>query len=231
MLTYKINLIRHGMTKANIEGLYLGRTDLPLCDDGIAELEKLKMEYDYPFAEIVYTSPLKRCVQTAYQLYPSTELKVVDDLAECNFGDFEGKSYKDLQYSDDFKAWLEDSVRVSPPNGESGSEFLKRSLRALSDIFNDMLEKGITDASVITHGGVIMMLLSAAGLPRHPMQDWIVENGAGYTIILTPQMWMRDKMFEVFGKIPYKSSEIDDDYDDEQFLYDVENDFDPEKEL
>ena len=65
MLTYKIHLLRHGLTRANLEGRYIGRTDLPLCPEGRAQLEKLRDTCEYPWAERVYTSPLLRARQTA----------------------------------------------------------------------------------------------------------------------------------------------------------------------
>ena len=42
MQTYKICLIRHGTTRANEEGLYIGRTDLPLSPRGFARLMEQK---------------------------------------------------------------------------------------------------------------------------------------------------------------------------------------------
>ena len=65
MLTYKIHLLRHGLTQANLDGRYIGRTDLPLCPEGRARLEKLRDACEYPWVERVYTSPLLRARQTA----------------------------------------------------------------------------------------------------------------------------------------------------------------------
>ena len=43
MKTFKLHLIRHGMTAGNLQGLYIGSgTDLPLCDEGRAQLADLK---------------------------------------------------------------------------------------------------------------------------------------------------------------------------------------------
>ena len=43
MKTFKLHLIRHGMTAGNLQGLYIGSgTDLPLCDEGRAQLAELK---------------------------------------------------------------------------------------------------------------------------------------------------------------------------------------------
>ena len=47
MKTFKLHLIRHGITAGNLQGLYIGSgTDLPLCDEGRAQLAELKENMD-----------------------------------------------------------------------------------------------------------------------------------------------------------------------------------------
>ena len=49
MKYYKLHLIRHGLTAGNLQGLYIGSgSDLPLCDEGRAQLKTLKKDFDYP---------------------------------------------------------------------------------------------------------------------------------------------------------------------------------------
>ena len=70
MLTYKIHLFRHGITRANLEGKYVGLSDYPLCQEGIDALKEFVKDKDYPPVEKIYTSPLRRCRETAHILYP-----------------------------------------------------------------------------------------------------------------------------------------------------------------
>lgn len=65
----KITWIRHGMTQANGEHRYLGKTDEPLSETGIRLLQEKKKEYFSSSPEFLYTSPMKRCVQTAELLF------------------------------------------------------------------------------------------------------------------------------------------------------------------
>ena len=59
MKTFKLHLIRHGITAGNLQGLYIGSgTDLPLCDEGRAQLADLKERFDYPQVDTVFSSPL-----------------------------------------------------------------------------------------------------------------------------------------------------------------------------
>ncbi len=97
MKTYRIHLIRHGVTKDNIEGVYCGITDTPLCEDGKEQLHQMKEEYNYPGGQFLFTSPLIRCKETAEILYPDLKPIVIDGLTEYNFGEFEGKTAEELQ--------------------------------------------------------------------------------------------------------------------------------------
>ena len=66
MKTFKLHLIRHGMTAGNLQGLYIGSgTDIPLCDEGRAQLKELKERFEYPQVDTVFSSPLVRAVETA----------------------------------------------------------------------------------------------------------------------------------------------------------------------
>ena len=77
MRTYRIYLLRHGLTDANVQGRYVGVTDIPLCEEGKQNLKNMAEQYEYPNVGAVYTSPLTRCVQTAELLYPGIEPQVV----------------------------------------------------------------------------------------------------------------------------------------------------------
>ena len=42
MKTYQIHLIRHAVTKGSLEGRYIGHTDEPVCEEGMAQLKDIK---------------------------------------------------------------------------------------------------------------------------------------------------------------------------------------------
>ena len=87
-----ITFIRHGKTAGNLTNCYIGVTDEPLIIEGEDEIRKRI----YPEADIVFSSPLLRCIETAGLIYPNQKPVVIDELKETNFGRFEGKNYKDL---------------------------------------------------------------------------------------------------------------------------------------
>jgi len=49
---------------------------------------------------------------------------------------------------------------------------------------------------------VFMTLLAIYGLPQAKPFDWVMDGGYGYSIRITPMLWQRDKVSEVFQKIP-----------------------------
>jgi len=202
MKSYLIHLIRHGIAEGNLQGRYIGTTDSPLAPQGIEQLRRQKEAGGYPGAEVYYTSPLRRCVQTLRILYPDASPVVVEGLRECDFGDWEGKTAKELEHDETFLRWMEGKEKVSPPNGESSPVFMHRVCAAFEKLVEGMLRSGTTSAVVVTHGGAIMTLLSAYGLPRAKFYDWMTDNGCGYTLRIIPGLWMRSMVAEVVSTIP-----------------------------
>ena len=82
MKTYRIHLIRHGFTNDNIEGVYCGITDTSLCAEGKEQLQQMAEEYTYPDAQFVFSSPLKRCLETAEVIYPALKPVIIEGLTE-----------------------------------------------------------------------------------------------------------------------------------------------------
>ncbi len=204
MRRYKLHLIRHGLTEGNLLGQYLGSgTDSPLCRQGIERLEYLRGNFDYPWIEKLYVSPMSRTIQTAEIIYPDKDYTIVSDLRECHFGEFEGRTFTELMTMDEnFAKWLDPQSGYQPRGGEASADFAQRVVLALDDIFMDMMKNDIHDAAAVTHGGVIAMLLTMVAFPRKPTSEWTSDNGCGFTVSTTPAMWTRDRAVEVTEILP-----------------------------
>ncbi len=200
MRTYIIHLIRHAKSEKYDEGRYIGHTDVSLSQTGKEELIRIRDEYGYPEVESVFTSPLKRCTETAALIYPEKSAIVIEDLSEMNFGEFEGKTAEELKSNEAFAGWLEG--KNAPPFGETSKAFGSRICSSFEKIVNGMMKSGVFSASVITHGGVIGVILAAYGLPQASVHEWFTPDCCGYTLRVDPALWMRNKKFEVFKVIP-----------------------------
>lgn len=185
----EIWLIRHGMTEGNRHQRYIGRTDEPLCAEGREALKKIA----YPMPEAVFVSPLRRCRETAEMLYPGMSLRIMDQLAECDFGDFENRNYLELTGNAAYQAWVDSGGTLPFPGGESREAFRKRTLEGFSRVVTACIREKLTKAAVVVHGGTIMNLMEAYGKPEKSFYDWHVKNGQGYLVQVDPGLWARDQ--------------------------------------
>lgn len=212
MRNYKIYLIRNGLTDGAIEGRYIGHTDESLNEEGRKQLIELSTTGYYPEVEAVFSSPLKRCLQTSQIIYTDKEPIILADLAEYDFGDFEGMSADELSKEESFLEWLKGGSDARPPFGESNGEFSTRICNGFIKIVEGVLKSGTREVAIITHGGIIMSLLSAFGLPEAPLTDWRTPSGCGYALSLNAALWSRLRKIEVIDEIPYTIRDEADDW-------------------
>lgn len=200
MKTFKIHLIRHGLTDGNLKQQYIGVTDLPLAGAGVAQLKQLKSEMDYPKVDKVYSSPMLRCRQTANILYPAKDIQLVDKLREIDFGEFEGKTANELEANPAYADWAAGRISAAP-GGEDNTDFAKRLCVGLNEIVRDMMASGAEHAAVIMHGGAIMMLLASCAVPRKSMVEWTCPAGSGFSLLVTPSLYHSSGVVEVVGYV------------------------------
>lgn len=202
MRSYKLHLVRHGQTDANLEGRYIGgKTDTPLSKAGISGLKKLYEKGGYPRVSLVFSSPMERCIGSAKILFPNRDIIALENLREYNFGDFENKTATELDGRPDYAAWASGQM-PAPPNGESSKDFVARTALGLNEMLRIMMEREEYEAAAVMHGGSIMMLLAACGLPQQPPAFWTSENGCGYTLLITPSLYQKTGAVEVIGYVP-----------------------------
>ena len=169
----KLYLIRHGATRANLEHLYCGSTDLPLSAEGAEALRALR--YGTPKARYL-TSGMRRANETMEILFPGKAYEQDARFREVDFGIFEMKSYVQLSDNPAYIAWITgDNEKNIPPQGESGEAFRARILAAL-----DTLQE---DTVLVTHGGVIAVILEALFPQEHKNRyQWQPRPGRGYAV-------------------------------------------------
>lgn len=205
MKTFKLYLVRHGVTQGNLDGLYVGSgTDLPLCAQGRQQLMDLKGQFGYPNVSTVFTSPMKRATETADILFPSAPHKIaIEDLREAGFGIFEGRKVKELVHEPDFVRWMDPTSGFTPDGAEPTPLFHKRCGETLMKLFEYMIKSGTEEAACVTHGGVIMSMLAQKALPQRRPEDWMADPGCGYVLRTDAAMWMRDGLVEAIDILPF----------------------------
>lgn len=198
----ELTLIRHGATDANKENRYLGRTEESLSQEGVHEI--LSLWKDGITADILFYSPMKRCMETANLIFHLQKISgkledypriSVPEWREMDFGDFEMKNYRELNGNPAYQAWIDSGGTLAFPGGESQDRLICRVMSGFENTFlpevrkiwkNPAKEKrGMNTiyASAVVHGGTIMALMH--GLTGQPYFDFQVKNGHGYKVLLT----------------------------------------------
>ena len=171
-----ITLFRHGMTEANKRREYLGWTDSPLLQE--EQGRWVESSYDQ-----VYCSDLPRCEKTAALLFPDFIPISMLELREMNFGAWEGKTYRELVDEPSYQHFLDRPFEANPPNGESFSVFSARVQQGWNHIVEDMNIRGLRQAAVVTHGGVIRYLLSKLAVENKEFWEWEIPHASGYQFV------------------------------------------------
>lgn len=176
-------LLRHGLTQGNLQRLYYGSSDLPLCSQGLAQLHAQKAAGGYPDVRglLVITSGMLRTEQTLAAVYGETQHECWADLRELDFGAFELKGYEQLKDDADYQRWLNGTLPQNRiPGGESEEDHRKRVLRALKRLLAQP-----RDVLAVVHGGSITIIMQALfpqeGKNRY---QWQPQPGCGYAIDL-----------------------------------------------
>jgi len=165
-------LMRHGATAGNLAGRYIGCTDEPLCDLGVEQAKALKMSV--PPCDILFSSPLSRALQTAAIVFPDKTPIIIDDLRECDFGDFVGKTPDEMADNPDFTAWVDSNGETPIPGGEDVQLFKERCVKAFLEALKIL--PGNSTAAFVTHGGSIMAILERLSSVRKGFFEFYPRN-------------------------------------------------------
>ena len=124
----RLFLIRHGETEWAVTARHNGRTDIPLTASGEAQARELGQRLQgIAFAQLL-TSPLERARQTCERVAPDRAAARDPDLAEWDYGDYEGKKSVDIRRQR--PDW--DLFRDGCPHGESPAQICARADRLIA---------------------------------------------------------------------------------------------------
>lgn len=163
----KFIIVRHGCTRGTEKNRYYGRTDLPLSKSGISQARGVKRNMGNFNFDYIYTSPLKRCVETAriLRLKKTTPVEISEDLIEIDFGDWEGLTLRQMKKKNPkkFNKYLYDFENFHMPGGESVKNMIRRTKRFWKNVLQRHKKGNIL---IVTHGGPAkVIIMDALGLP------------------------------------------------------------------
>ncbi len=165
-------LVRHGRTDGNVRRILVGRTDIPLDELGVQQAAAVATYFSGQHRpDVIVASPLIRAQNTAKAISEllGIPIETEPEIAELNFGHYEGWSWADLlEKEPEFSSQFSDfDLDLQWPGGERLSEFHLRVRGAFSRLAARYANHS---AVVVSHGGVLGSL--ASQLLGTPPNDW-----------------------------------------------------------
>ena len=164
----RLYLIRHGQSEGN-RGEYEGPDDdPPLSEVGREQARRLGQRFARQRVDVVYSSPLRRTLETAHAIAGARGLpvRIMNDLHEVDFGEVQT----------DYEAFTEEEARAlrdritrrptwdSFPGSEGSTAARRRIVAAMDSIVR---ESGGKRVAVVAHAAVIQTYVSLIlGLER-----------------------------------------------------------------
>jgi 2,3-bisphosphoglycerate-dependent phosphoglycerate mutase len=179
----KLYFIRHGQSVGNSEGRFGGHTPTPLSLLGQSQAELTAQALQKLRFTAIYSSDLRRAVQTAEPLAHLSSLDVETNSAfrERSVGVLEGLTFNEAEkeFPSDYEALITRDIHHVITNGESYAQLLERTTKALGEI----LEKNIGGRiAIFAHTGTIcFMTLKLLGAINENTTHtpWLVTSNCG----------------------------------------------------
>lgn len=185
----RILALRHGETTWNQDKRLQGHLDIPLNLRGYWQAERAAAALREETIAAVYSSDLERAQQTASAIAAALALDVRthSGLRERHFGDFQGKTWTELELEEP-EAALAWRTRV-PDFAPGGGETLLQLRERIEGTVNEIAARHSGEQIVIVaHGGVLDMLYRlSTGLELQAPRTWLVENAAIHRLLWTPE--------------------------------------------
>jgi 2,3-bisphosphoglycerate-dependent phosphoglycerate mutase len=191
MISTRIIAIRHGETAWNASTRIQGHTDIPLNEHGQRQAQLLAQALaQADKIDTIYSSDLQRAFATAQAMALQTGASLVTHvgLRECAFGDFEGRSFAqiELELPAQAQLWRTRAPDWMPPGGgESLSVMQQRVMATVNALAQQHPGQQI---AVVAHGGVLDLLYRAATQQSlQAPRSWVLGNAVINRLLWTPQ--------------------------------------------
>lgn len=174
----RLVLIRHGETDGRSSVRFHGSSDVPLSDEGRAQMREVAKSLATEYVDLVVASTLRRAWESASIVSGGAPVRLESDFREIDFGRWEGLTKEEIEASDPvlYADWQSRAEGFEFPGGEPRAEFKARTLRGLERLKNS----GATCALVVAHKGTVRTIAEA--LTGTPLDGDSVPLGAAVTL-------------------------------------------------
>lgn len=152
-------LVRHGESALGRARRYAGHLDSPLTSRGRSQVLRLRTLFQKLGPEIIVSSDLGRCLETARILAPDLEILTSPSLRELDFGEWDGRTSGSCRRRDRerFDEWMRDPWATRTPGGECLRQLWIRVRRCVASLVHRFKNRKL---AIITHAGPIRALLA-----------------------------------------------------------------------
>jgi probable phosphoglycerate mutase len=186
----RVHLIRHGQTNWNVEGRWQGTLPTQLNAEGLAQAAALASHMRSWPIQAIYTSDLPRAAQTAAALGRSLGVDPIPDQRwqEFHLGIFQGLTRDEIEarYPHEWYEFRRIYWDYVVPEGESRRMLQARAFAAWNDV---IAPQNASEVAVVSHGGVIRMLLLKLFADHPDVQNIHIENTSITTIERRDDDW------------------------------------------
>ena len=174
-MTTTIILVRHGQTAWNVAQVFRGQIDIELDETGLKQAELLGEYLSQCKLDAVFSSPLKRAVQTAEAIvrHHGLAVEIAPGLNDIDFGEWQGLSFQEVRtrFNELFATWVSDPHRVRMPSGESLDDVHQRALA----VVNQVVDKHEGKVVVLVSHRVVNKVLICALLGLDNSHFWDIR--------------------------------------------------------
>ena len=171
-----VYFIRHGETKPNHNHTYQGcRIDEGLTEKGILQAIQTRQEFDGKQIDVVYSSPLKRSMETAETIFGEKVIRN-EGFIERDLGEWTGKTkeYIKEHLPEQFAPYKAMRSMSQVKGAEPYEQFESRLVKELEHLLSIHNNKVVV---IVSHGGPIKLLLAKIqGFPRQYIGTIQTEN-------------------------------------------------------
>ncbi len=173
----RIYLIRHGETAANRKAIFRGRSDITLNDNGMDQAGDLAGYFESIEVEKIYSSPLRRALQTAGGAFPGRDIVPEELIDNLDLGDWNGveKAMVEREEPAKWRMWCTEPERLRFPGGETLGDVRRRALGFLEKVEQSPFQT----IAAVSHRSVLKVMIAAAvGLKDNYYWRFHIDNAA-----------------------------------------------------
>lgn len=191
----RITLVRHGETTGQSSVRYFGRTDLPLNEHGIRQMERARAALACERFGAVFSSRLERSRAGAALIAGNGHAVIaVPAFDEVHFGRWEGWCREEIELRDpeNYGRWQADGRSFTYPEGESRPAFEARVVAGLDEI---LFASAADNLLMVLHRGVIAVILThLLGLAPETRARLNIDLGSIHVVARPNGRWQAESL-------------------------------------